>query len=57
MLKLWCNSQPMTKCTNNAHVVDRKEGFLNKRSVNKGNVDATGFSRYIAVTLYDFTYV
>ena len=37
-------------------VVDRNEGFLNRRIVNEGNVDNAGFSCYIAVTLYNFTY-
>ena len=37
------------------YVVDRKEGFRNRRYVNQGNVDTTGFSCYIAETLYNFT--
>ena len=37
------------------YVVDRKEGFLNIRFVNEGDVDTTGFSCYITATLYNFT--
>jgi len=40
-----------------ATVVDRNEGFLNRHIVKEGNVDTSGFSCYIAVTLYNFTYI